>query len=350
MDALERFRQEFKGWVRAVNKTKGYDASPDEVLDRLEKRMPEESLRQIGAAFINGWLQNEPEPDRKYFVKESDREGPRGGQWMMGNVGEGRIDANLELHIQLADYGRLRTVAEQHGLAVWIEDQLMDITVYAGKKLLLYVENKATKQGALNLLKGMKEYGNSGFDLSDPDKGNDNLRKSKYLVRNQAYPEYFGLSAIGYEKMFRVEYLEEQNRFSLHETEMSLTEPLLYTVVEGDIKPRSVVDPLALELERLTGEKIWVSLGTGATAYNFYFPSDEKDAVVIGVYDDGRIWTDLKSLGDETANRLAEELSEIEITLDTSKEWVFWRKGGQMLYLQNEDPLKIAEKVVAALF
>lgn len=350
MDALERYRQEFRGWINALNKVKGYDADPDEVLDRFEAKIPQESLRQIGAAFINGWLQNEPESDRKYFVKESDRKGPKGGQWTVGHVGEGRIDANPELHVQLADYGRLRTVAEKHGLTVRLEDQLMDITVYAGNKLVLYVENKATKQGAIRLLKRMKEYGRDGFDLSDPDKGNDYLKKSKYLVRNQAYPEYFGLSAIDYEKMFRVEYLETGNRFILHETEMSLTEPLIKSFVEGYVAPRSVVDPLALEIERLVGDKIWISPGTGATAYNFYAPSDEKDSIFLGVYEDGRVWTDLKALGTEALECLATKLSEISIDIDKSKEWCFWKKEGEMFFLQNEDPLEIAQNIVAALF
>ena len=54
MDALERFRLEFKGWVLAYNRIKGFEASPDEVLARLEQRIPKTMLRQIGAAFING--------------------------------------------------------------------------------------------------------------------------------------------------------------------------------------------------------------------------------------------------------------------------------------------------------
>ena len=104
MDALERFRSEFRDWVRALNRVKGFDASPDDVLERLENKVPEEMLRQIGGAFINGWLQNEPDPNRKYFVKESDRGGIGGGQWMLGHAGKGRIEPNLELHVQLADY------------------------------------------------------------------------------------------------------------------------------------------------------------------------------------------------------------------------------------------------------
>ena len=349
MDALERFRLEFRGWVRALNRVKGFDASPDDVLGRLESKVPEEMLRQIGGAFINGWLQNEPDPNRKYFVRESDRNGIRGGQWMLGHAGEGRIDPNLELHVQLADYSRIRTIAERHGLTTRLEDGLMDITVYAGKKLILYVENKTKKDAALRLLKGMRDYGQKGFTLKDPDKGNDYLRKAKYLVRDGAYPQYFALSAIGYERMFRVEYFGSENRFLLHETKQSLTQPLLDAIPEGETAMRSVVDPLALEIEYLAGDKVWVSPGSGKTAYNFYFPSVDGDAIFLGVYEDGRIWTDTKALGVEMASRFARGLDSIGIVLDPSKEWCFWRRDDQTLNLNNEDPSEIAKQVIAAL-
>ena len=59
MDALERFRLEFRDWVRALNRVKGFNSSPEEVLERLGSRIPEAMLRQIGGAFINGWLIND---------------------------------------------------------------------------------------------------------------------------------------------------------------------------------------------------------------------------------------------------------------------------------------------------
>lgn len=350
MDALERFRTEFRGWVRALNRTKGLNASPDEVLERLENRIPEAMLRQIGGAFINGWLQSEPESTRKYFIRESDRKGQRGGQWMVGHAGGGNVDPCWELHVQLADYSRIRTVAERHNLTTRLEDQLMDITVYAGSKLLLYVENKSKKEDALRLLERMKENGKTGFDLEDQDKGNDPLRKAKYLVRDGARPQYFALSAIGLEQVFRVEYLDGENRFLLHKTKLSLTGPLLDNTSEGDAPPRCIVDPLALEFERLVGDLIWVSPGSGATAYNFYVPTDKEDCIFLGVYEDGRVWSDIKSLGKKTVSCLAGELAFLGIELDTSKDWHFWRRKDKMLNLHDEDPLDIAIAVVAALF
>lgn len=348
MDALERFRSEFKGWVLALNRAKGLNASVDEVLSRLEDRLQESVLRQIGAAFINGWLENEPEPDRKYFVRETDRQGPRGGQWTVGHAGKGRIDPCWELYIQFADYSRIRSVAERHGLTTRLEDRLMDITVHAGESLLLYVENKVKKSDALKLLEVMRKHGESGFDLNDPDKGNDPLRKAKYLVRDNSHPAYFALSAIEIEQVFRVEYLRNNNRFVLHETDLSLTGPLLDASVSGVPGPRSVVDPLALEIERLAGDQIWVSPGSGATAYNFYSASDTKDAILFGVYEDGRVWTDCATLGTEKSERLAQRLLSIGLTIDTSKQWTFWKREDQLVNMHEEDPLVIANLIVEA--
>jgi len=100
MDALERFRNEFKGWVMSHNQAKDFKTDPDEILGRLENKIPESNLRLIGAAFINGWLQNEPEANRGYFVRESDRPGLRGGQWMLEHAGGGKVNPCWELYFQ----------------------------------------------------------------------------------------------------------------------------------------------------------------------------------------------------------------------------------------------------------
>jgi len=349
MDALERFRKEFKGWVRSHNQIKEFNTDPDEILGRLENKIPESNLRQIGAAFINGWLENEPEEDRRYFVRESDRPGLRGGQWMLEHAGSGNVNPCWELYVQMADYSRIRTVAEKHGMTTRLEDGLLDITVYAGNKMVLYVENKKEKSQALHLLDRMHKYGESGFSMDDPDKGNDPLRKSKYLIRGDAFPEYFGLSAIDYEKMFQVEYHDTDNRFTLHEIDMSLTEPLLNAVVEGEPRPHSVVDPLALEIDHLLGDKVWVSPGSGQTAFNFYLPTETGDAIFLGVYEDGRVWSHIKTIGKVISDQLAGALSYVGISLDTSKEWAFWKRKGATLKLQDEDPLEIARIVAGSI-
>lgn len=181
MDALDRFRKEFRKWVFAHNRAKNFNSDPDEILERLEQKIPDTILRQIGGAYINGWLRNETGKNRGYFVKETDRREPRGGLWMLEHAGEGKVIPCWEQYVQLSDYARLRTISERQGLITRLEDNLMDITVYAGERLLLYVENKTEKGSALHLLKHMKEYGKKGFSL-DYTGGNDSLKKGQISI------------------------------------------------------------------------------------------------------------------------------------------------------------------------
>src|SRR2546422_566982 len=135
--ALERFRREFRGWVRAYNSVHHRSADPDRLLARLESRI-HEGLVHIGAAYLSRWLITEPDPGRGYFVREADRPGPGGGQFTLIHRGGGNVDPCWELFVQLADYGRLRTIAERYGQIVRLEDSLMDLTVRSGKTLVLY--------------------------------------------------------------------------------------------------------------------------------------------------------------------------------------------------------------------
>ncbi len=349
MTAIERFRQEARKWVAAHNKGKGYATDPEKLLGQLERRIGTRHLTRIGSAYLNGWLQTETDPGRGYFVREADRPGLRGGQFTITHQGQGQVAPCWELFVQLADYGWLRTVAERHGQEVRLEDRLMDLTVRAGNRLVLYVEHKTTRQTAEKLLDRMCRYGDKGFSLADPDLGNDALRKAKYLVRVDSRPIYFGLSAVDYRQLFKVEYLDG-NRFRLMEDARSFGAPLPeHRVCEGDKSPPwSPVDPLAVEIERLCPE-VWISVGSRQTAYNFYCPTEQGDALVVGVHQNGEVWTDVRRLGAERAVRLALGLARQGIKLDVTKEWAFWRAGRAKLNLEAADPVVIAEAVQTAV-
>src|SRR5690606_946454 len=88
-----------------------------------------------------------------------------------------------ELLVQLADYAQLRSAADRLGHEVRLEDDLMDVTVWAGDELLLYVENKLRASDASTLIGRMRAYGASGFDLKSAATGNDALKKCRYLFR-----------------------------------------------------------------------------------------------------------------------------------------------------------------------
>ena len=343
--ALSKFQVEFRKWVLAYNSVKNVNCDPDTLLERLTDRIPEDRQIHIGAALLNGWLQTEKDPNRGYFIRESDRPGHYGGQPTITNYGNGNHAPWWELFVQLADYGWLRGIAERYGQQVRLEDRLMDLTVSAGDRLILYVEHKEMPSFAEKLLDRMRYYGEIGFNLDDPDKGNDPLRKAKYLVREGAHPIYFGLSAVGYRKLFKVEY-DDGTRYQLVEDDRGFSAPLSEYPSSPDMKPKtwSFIDPLASEIERLCPE-IWISIGTGQTAFNFYVPGLNGDAIIIGVYQNGEVWTDILGLGPEISDKLSLELAKIAIEIDTGKQWCFWKFDGVNLNLKNTDPVKIAKAV-----
>ena len=94
-----------------------------------------------------------------------------------------------------------------------------------------------------------------------------------------------------------------------------------------------------------TCPEIWISVGTGQTAFNFYVPGPNGDAIIIGVYQNEEVWTDIVGLGPEISDKLALELAKIGIDLDTGKQWCFWKRDGVNLNLKNTDPVKIAKAV-----
>jgi hypothetical protein len=210
---------------------------------------------------------------------------------------------------------------------------------------VLYVEHKTTRALATKLLKRMRQYGDSGFSLDDPDRGDDPLRKAKYLVRSDSHPIYFGISAVDYRQLFKVEYLDG-NRFKLIEDARPFSGVLAERARArtGGSPPWSPVDPLAIEMDRLCPQ-VWISVGSKRTAYNFYCPAEHGDAIVVGVYEDGAVWTDLAGLGEQRATRLVLALAGRGITLDVTKTWAFWRMGRTRLKLQTVDPIVVAEAV-----
>jgi hypothetical protein len=314
----------------------------------LESRIGE-GLVHIGAAYLSRWLITEPDPGRGYFVREADRPGPGGGQFTLIHRGSGKVDPCWELFVQLADYGRLRAIAERHGQIVRLEDSLMDLTVRSGNTLILYVEHKVTAATARKLAAKMRAYGQAGFSLTDPDRHNDALRKAKYLVRDGARPRFFGLSAVNYQKLFRLEY-DEGNRFRLIDDDRSLIAPLSEypTPKDAHPEPRSPVDALAIEIGRLC-RNVWVSLGSRSTAFNFYVTGGEHgDAIVAGASKAGKVWTDVEGLGPKRANLLAAALYARGVSLDTSQPWSLWRVAGRPFTVADSNPLEVAEAISEA--
>ena len=110
--------------------------------------------------------------------------------------------ANWEYFVQVATWITVRDLVGPH-LAVGFEDDLMDVTVRDGGRLLWCLEVKEKAAQLTGMLKALHTH-SDGVDLEIPDRHNDPLRKAKYLVR--ARPPYFSLVATGRWDDFSVSY------------------------------------------------------------------------------------------------------------------------------------------------
>jgi hypothetical protein len=110
---------------------------------------------------------------------------------------------NWEYFVQAAEYRRVSRAVEPRGLRVDFEDDLIDVSVYEEHRLTWCIEVKE-KAGQLDpLLVGMRKIA-PAVDMTLPDRGNDALRKAKYLMRHR--PPYFSMVAIGKRLEFSVTY------------------------------------------------------------------------------------------------------------------------------------------------
>jgi hypothetical protein len=110
---------------------------------------------------------------------------------------------NWEYFVQAAEYGRVAKAVEPRGLRVDFEDDLMDVSVYDSDRALWCIEVKEKARDLEQLLLGIRDVAAS-VDMTSPDRHNDPLRKSKYLMRHR--PPYFSLVSIGRRLDFSVIY------------------------------------------------------------------------------------------------------------------------------------------------
>ena len=95
------------------------------------------------------------------------------------------------------------------------EYNLMDICVFRNKKPFIYVEAKTTDYSAKKLYKEINEKYSKNIDSfkNEPDRGNDALRKAKYIFKDR--PEYFYLVTPKHKLTFNIKYTKKG--FSLNE-------------------------------------------------------------------------------------------------------------------------------------
>lgn len=350
VDALNEFRALFVGWVKAHNEAKGYSSIPEELLEQLDRRIPLDLQRQIGAAFRNGWLKTDTRKGCGYVVRTANPEYTGVGlPAISGGKGGGRSGPWYEFYVQVADYSRLRLAADRRGLVVRLEDQLLDIAVWSGSSLLLYVENKVNSHDAIKLVEGMKKQGVEGVNLDAPDRNNDPLRKSKYLFAARGGPKFFAVSAIGHEAVYRVDYADAGNRFALTPVPGSVLDLILAHEGDGTSPARGGVDVLMATLDRLIGDRFWLSRGSRQTAMNVYALAAASDAIVAGVYANGEVWTNNRQFSPDRLASLSAELGRQGIRFEEAKGWCWWQTANGRFVLDLTNAEAVAEALADAL-
>ena len=199
------FDEQMTTWVASACGEWGFDTPVEPVVELVKQRLPAGIRIMIGLGIERGIVI--PEGHTFRLKGLSDGKGPY--KWLSRYNLERRPNPNWEYYVQVAEYVRLSLSTRDTRLT--FEDDLMDIGVYRNGKLVVCCEVKETSVQASRLLSGIKRY-QSGVDWATPDRGNDALRKAKYLIKRR--PKYFYVVAIGIRHEFSLAF-PAQDSFTL---------------------------------------------------------------------------------------------------------------------------------------
>jgi hypothetical protein len=203
------FDQQVRLWASAACHEWGFPEPSEQFFEKLNERLPSGLLATIGFGIDKGIVV----PDGCAFrIKGlTQTKGPY--NWFSRDNAKRKINPNWEYYIQVAEYVRLWQAFENSNHVLTFEDALMDIGVYKDNKLFVCCEIKEKSTQAKRLIAGIKAY-EARIDLTTPDRGNDPLRKAKYIVHQR--PLFFYIVAIGVRYEFSVAF-PEGKAFELRE-------------------------------------------------------------------------------------------------------------------------------------
>ena len=208
---LTIFERHFNYWVRCACAEQYRQVPGDEFYRTFRQHVGDETVNWIGWALKTGLI-----------VEEAHRFRVLGGQtgpfrWFSRRDWMGySLHPNWEAYFHVAFFVRLRAPCEEKGITLTFEDKNMDLAVWRDEKLLWCIEVKVNWVRVQSLIAGLRQLGQEGVALAAEDRGNDPLRKAKYLILSK--PTFFSVLEPGLEHHFQVEY-EESNRFHLRESE-----------------------------------------------------------------------------------------------------------------------------------
>jgi len=84
----------------------------------------------------------------------------------------------------------------------------MDVSVRDDQRLIWYIEAKERASQAGHLVEGLTTHA-AGVDMTSSDRGNDPLRKARYLVKYR--PVFLTVVAFGWRRDYAVQYPDDQS-------------------------------------------------------------------------------------------------------------------------------------------
>lgn len=195
------FDRRFRDWVAMACAAWGYDDPHEEYYDKFYSRIPVDCQQQVVEAIEQGVVLED-----KFRFRVIDGRGGHGPYaWFSKDRGNGP-GPNWEYFVEVSEFLRAHQWAASHEMVAYFEyPGEVDVSLYRADKIMLVCEVKEHVEVLRSLLTKLKRY-EPQVNVDEPDRGNDPLRKAKYIVR--ARPEWFRAVAIGYAEEFRVTYPE----------------------------------------------------------------------------------------------------------------------------------------------
>jgi hypothetical protein len=193
------FERHFRDWIRTACVDWSFPPPPESYYTKVFSRLPPGLRSLLGQGLNDGLIV--PRGPKFTLLGIPEAKGPYA--WFSRYSEQKRPNPNWEYFVQVGEFIRLHRVARASSLTLRFEDHLMDLALYQGDRLLVCVEVKERARQVQELVRRIRDY-ESGIDLNAPDRGNDPLRKAKYIARRR--PAYFCALAIGERLEYRVEY------------------------------------------------------------------------------------------------------------------------------------------------
>ena len=197
------FMETFRKWAAVYCAEHNREAPPEDWFEKAPREIPSGLMESITIGLRDGTI---GEMGGHQFVPEGSS-GPKHYSWFSG-FWKDRPNVWWEAFVHAAEFSRIKSLASKYAnLGVGFEDQRMDITLYRDGRLYVCYEVKRKADDAEDLIRRVKSYGKKGITRDMPDRGNDPLRKAKYLAFPKAdRPKYFSVLAIGMRREFSVSY------------------------------------------------------------------------------------------------------------------------------------------------